>query len=170
MKIVNFIAPFARDECLRRLRTGVETSKSGVVGKVGDNDIRLRKSFPHDPHDNYNAFQTYLFGNLTDDGNQTRLQCRLGMHTDRFTFTFMVLWFGLVLFMWFSLLTGSGIVTTVNASGEEYIVEGSGRFVLPIFFSAFPAVLFIFAWYSARNEQKFMIDFLRKTIDVRPVE
>jgi hypothetical protein len=169
MKIVNFIAPFTRDECLRRLRASVEASKSGVVGKVGDKDIRLRKSLPREDFD-YNAFQTYLFGHLTDDGNQTRLQCRLGKQPPRFTVAFLVLWFGLILFECFGLLIGSGSVTIADASGERHIVEGWDRFFLPMVLAAFGAVPVIFGMYSARGEEKFLIDFLLKTIDVRPAE
>jgi hypothetical protein len=177
MKIVKFIAPFTREECLRRLRTAVEpmravsfvagspqiTSKSDVVGKVGDENIRLRKV----PNPGIsNGFQTYLFGRLTDDGDQTRLRCRIGMHL--FPVAFLVLWFGALLFMSFLLL--GNMVIKVNTPSDSSTIEGWWVFIVPLLFACFGGAFFIIGRYCARDEERFLIDFLRKTINARQVE
>ena len=178
---VNFIAPFPREECLRRLRETVQQDsgpvgsgfgiggstwiarKSGVVGKIGDTKICLRKSLSRqirisNSFQPNNSFQTYLFGQLKEDGGQTRLKCRLGMHP--FVIAFLVFWFGLSMFL--SNFSRSGL-TTINVFSERYVVT----FLL---FGSLGSALLIFGRYLARGEEKFLIDFLRRTIDVREAE
>lgn len=173
MKTVDLTAPYPRDECLRRLQATVEqeklrwsifvgglrvagnapiASKSGVVGKIGDTKIRLHKSIS-----GQNSFQTYLFAQLTDDGGRTRLHCRLGLLPS--VVAFIVFWFGFVLFI------GLRNSVTANAFGEKSVVEG--WWVAPGILASFGAALVLVGRYLARDEEKFLIDFLRQTIDAR---
>ena len=175
---VNFIAPFPREECLRRLRATVQKDsgpvvsgfgiggstwiarKSGVVGKIGDTKLCLRKSLSGQINNSSqinNSFQTYLFGQLKDDGGQTRLKCRLGMHP--FVIAFLVFWFGISMF----LIHFSRSSSLLNVFGERHVVA----FLL---LGSLGSALLIFGRYRARGEEKFFIDFLRRTIDVREAE
>ena len=178
--IVNFIAPFPREECLRRLRETVQQDsgpvgsgfgiggstwiarKSGVVGKIGDTKICLRKSLSRqirisNSFQPNNSIQTYLFGQLKDDGGQTRLKCRLGMHP--LVIAFLVFWFGISMF----LIHFSRRSSLLNVFGERHVVA----FLL---LGSLGSALLIFGRYRARGEEKFLIDFLRRTIDVREAE
>src|SRR5262245_11608234 len=133
MKIVNLIAPFPREECLRRLRPAVGedtvsqlwvgigrwllTPGSAVIGEVGDRTIRLRKALSIDSS-TYNPFQTHLFGTLTDDGHQTRLQCRVGVHP--FTIAVMILYCCVVPFICL-IIGGAGSATTITIFGKDIV-------------------------------------------------
>jgi hypothetical protein len=191
MKTFNFIAPFTRDECLRRLRASVEPEKINwtvvingvqvarnrpiiggkrVLGKIGGKAIRLRKWLSSQAGSNSfsagsNAFQTYLFGQLIDDGGQTRLRCRFAIHP--IVFVIVLLWFGGVLFAaLLPLWTGQRSVT-VNVPTGSYIVDGWGVFVFPLLLAACGTALVVAGRYLARDEKAFLIDFLRQTLDAR---
>jgi hypothetical protein len=112
----------------------------------------------------FSSFQTYLYGDLTGDGQQTRLECRLGMQP--LVYAFMILWFGITFLISLILLI-DGSPTTVYAFGEKYIVSGRWATVFPMLFAAFGAALVKFGRYLARDEETFLIDFIRKTLDVR---
>jgi hypothetical protein len=185
MKIFNFTSPFTREECLRRLRTNVEqerwtwavyiqgwkiagnspvTSKSGVVGKIGETEIRLRRSISKSPS------SMYLFGRLTGDGNQTRLRCRVGTHP--LAIVFLAFWFGGVFLIGLKAIAQGHATMTVKLFGfttyifDEWWVAPVSTFIL---FCVGLAIIVMYR-FGARDDEKFLIDFLRKTIDVRDAE
>jgi hypothetical protein len=185
MKILNFTSPFTREECLRRLRTNVEqerwtwavyiqgwkiagntpvTSKGGVVGKIGETEIRLRRSISKNPS------SMYLFGRLTGDGNQTRLRCRVGTHP--FVTVFLAFWFGGVFLIGLKAIAQGHSTMTVKFFGyvtnifDDWWVAPVSTLML--FCVGLATIVICRFW--ARDDEKFLIDFLRKTIDVRDAE
>jgi hypothetical protein len=173
MKTFNFLSPFGRDECLRRLQLNVgpdrwrfwiaggavrvweadrinyEKTKRAVVGKIGSDDFRLRKWIP-----GYNSFQTLLWGRLEQRGSGTILHCRMGMRWS--VWAVMALWLAVVCFF----------------GGKAWLLNVFTR----ASWLAFAAILcgsiaiFASARYQARDEWKFLVDFLRRTLDLRDDE
>jgi hypothetical protein len=171
MKIFNFISPLPPEECLRRLRANVERekwtwstgsapSKAEVVGKVEETRIRL-----HRPNTG-NSFSKHLFGRLTGDGNQTRLRCRIGLHP--FVIAFMVFWAGGVLFMGRQAIAQGHGTMTVSFFGLMTVFEGWWvGIAAPLILLCSGVAIVVLGCFFARDEEKILIDFLRKTIDVR---
>ena len=92
-----------------------------------------------------NSFRTHLYGRLTDNGGQTRLRCFVGMNP---LFAPSLILFLGYLFFFNSRATAAGL----------------------LFFFCVMVAFGIVGRVLARNEQKFLIDFLRKTIDIRDAE
>jgi hypothetical protein len=99
---------------------------------------------------------------LVAEGRGTRLRCRFAMHSA--VLAFMVLWFGGVL-----VFGGSMVVTTLR----DGLANGAAQddqillVVVPIMMLCAGAAMVVFGRYLARDDQRFLLDFLRDTIDAR---
>ena len=140
-------------------------SKSGVVGKVGEERIRLSRA-----SSSGDRGSICLFGEITSDGNQTRLRCRIGMAP--FLIFFWFFWFGMSYFF-LAKYFGRGPTTLTVKLSEQAVYFFEGWWV-PIFLPSIPLCVGLLGWaacyFWAYRDEDFLIDFLRKTIDVREVE
>ena len=155
------ISPLPIDECVGRLRAAVigdgsaAFGQEGVIGKVGENSLRVRKGLRMGMH---NSFQTYLRATLESEGTSTRLTCHFGLH--RFVAVFMLFWFGLVL------IFAVGFMVVGLRSIEAVDVPGVA-FVVPLMMVPMGVGLVGVCRRMARGERQFLLDFLRETIDAR---
>ncbi|MPZ59287.1 MAG: hypothetical protein GEU91_22960 [Rhizobiales bacterium] len=155
----DLISPLPRDECVRRL--GKETgSKWGifhrapVTGYVKKTSLLLRKNICYRNH-----FQLCLLGQFHEENGRTRLRCRFGWEPFT-TASMIVVWSGLVL---------AAIATFVAwLVGHELIPDSPvPLFGVLLFCFGFSFVPMIIGRWLAYNEPKFLIAFLRRTIDAR---
>jgi hypothetical protein len=160
-KSFDLVSPLAREECVRHLRANTESpwvpavfSKKPVAGDVGDTWFSLRKHIAY-----RNPFQPLLSGDLLDEGGRTRVRCDL----DKIRLSviaFMVLWFGFVLIIGGRMAVMSAIRAGALAAAWPDIVP------LAIMLAGGAAFVGL-GLFLARNEQRFLLDFLRDTIAAR---
>jgi hypothetical protein len=179
------ISQLPRCECLRRLRdhTGQEQStwrfsvggatlaesapiagQRSVIGRIGDTELRIRKRI-----EEFNSFQSHLFAEIADSKDGTWLFCRVGVHP--LVVAFVAFWFiGVVWFCYGFFLEGDDARATFNVFGVAYAIQG--RWVaalIPLLFVGFGVGIVKYCHYLARDEQAFLIDFLRDTIGAQKV-
>lgn len=152
------ISPLPIVECIGRLRDVVGSEwaffgNSLVVGHVGEGSFRLRKRLSKTT---YNSFQTYVSGRLSSKGDSTQITCRFGMRW--FVTLFMAFWLSPFVLMLISILADSLM------AGRMPDIES---LIVPLVFGAFGALLVSIGRIMARGERRFLLDFLRKTIDSR---
>jgi hypothetical protein len=158
---LDLISPLPRDECVRQLRerTGcgwLPFGPKAVVGRVGRRSLCLRKRIYY-----ASSFQSILFASLVDDGRQTRLHCRFGMHP--FVMLFIA-WF-VVAIMFGGAPFVDPIVRELQGDGPSQAwMDPIARLGLLLFTGALVA----FGRFLARNEREFLENFLYATIDARP--
>ena len=160
-KSFDLISPLPRDECVRRLRalTGrawIVFSGRPVIGYVGERSLRLSKRVWY-----HNSFQVCLFGDFLEENDQTRLRCRFGIHP--LDAAFMAVWFAGVL-----LIGGAMSATTVASllSGRDSIPANAWLvIVFPLLMLGLGVAMITFGKFLSRNERRFLIDFLGRTID-----
>jgi hypothetical protein len=139
---------------------GSAPSKAELVGKIGETEIKLHQSHTE------NSGCTYLFGRLTADGNQTRFRCRIAIRP--LVIAFLIVWFGVVLFLGLEAIAEGHGTLKVNFFGYRTVFEGWWAGVAtPFLFLCFGVAALVRVYFSARDDEKFLIDFLRKTIDAR---
>jgi len=161
-------SPLPPDECAKRISAAIDSERSAlfsfsslfgsrpVVGRVDSSSFRLRKRIAY-----RNSFQTFLTATMRSEGAGTVIQGEFAMHA--FTRVFMPIWFGGVL-----LIGGTGFVISLVAmfthSSEQH--QGSWPFLLiPPGMLLFGFLLIRFGRYIARDEARFLTEFLRHTLD-----
>src|SRR5262249_20322677 len=130
-------------------------SNKPVVGRVGDTSFRIRKRAVGS-----NVFQPHLTGVLLDEDGLAQVRCRFGMHP---LVWFLAIWFGLF-------LIGSCLValaTIVAVLGGRAPDGAWINIAFPAIILAVSGALVRLGRLSARDESRFLIDFLRDTIDTR---
>jgi hypothetical protein len=158
-------SPLQPDECARRLLAAIDSERSAlfsfsslfgsrpVIGRVNSSSIRLRKRIGY-----RNSFQTFLTAAMRPHGTGTIIQGKFSMHT--FTRVFMPIWFGgVALFGVAGLLLS--IFTRSSAQSPNtwlFLLIAPGMLL-------FGFVLARFGRYLARDEARFLADFLRHTLD-----
>ena len=78
MRSVDLVSPLSWAECVDRLRTRVDEGFFGsraIVGRFGQTSVRLRKRIGYS-----RWLQPQLKVDLVEEGTQTRLRRRLGVH------------------------------------------------------------------------------------------
>jgi hypothetical protein len=185
MTTFNFVSPFPLDECRRRLEANVGRerfsgsvtimgitlsdppipSKSGVVGKIGEERFRLSRA-----NSSGDRGALSLVGEIMSEGTQTRLRCRTGMAP--FLIFFWFFWFGMSYFILAKFFGRGPTTLTVRLSDQAiYFFEG---WWVTIFPPLIPLCVGLLGWaacyFLAYRDEDFLIDFLRKTIDVREAE
>jgi len=77
MRSVELVSPLSRAECVHRLRAevGKKGGSGAIVGRIGHTSVRLRKRIAY-----RNWLQPQVRVELVEEGPQTRLRCRLGVH------------------------------------------------------------------------------------------
>jgi hypothetical protein len=163
MSAVELVSPFPPDDCAARLRetmdSGLGTRLFGsrpVVGHVSGRSVHLRKRIGYG-----NSFQTVLVGRLEESDGRTVFRGNAGMH--RLVAIFMGLWFcGVVLI---------GGLVFVSAIGE--LLAGGGRplvLIAPPLMLAAGVGLVRFGRWLARDEERFLVDFVAEVINSPPAQ
>ena len=154
------VSPLSIIECIDRLRSATQSEWTifgtcPVVAKVGEKSFRLRKRLKA----SHNSFQTYLFAKLSSEGTSTRLTCQSGMHP--FVVIFMIVWLGGVT---------AGAIGSLVFGLRQYsngtIPSAAG--LVPWGMALFGIVLVVVGRRMARGERKFLMDFLRDTVEAQP--
>jgi hypothetical protein len=163
LKSFDLMSPLARDECVRRLQANTASpwarllSTKPVVGRVEDTSFRIRKRLEAFN----NPFQPHLWGELLDEDGRTRVRCRFGMN--EFVVIFMAFWLSVVL------IAGGPVAISAIAS----LLRGGAQadawrsIVMAAAMPAFGVAFVGLGLFSARNERRFLLDFLRGTIAAR---
>lgn len=144
-------SPLSADRCATRLESAIHSS-GAVVGVIDGPSIRLRKRIAY-----HNSFQTLLRATIWGEISGARIEGQLGMHP------LVLLLFSLML--GFILLIGGLLVSGVlrSASFEQQWPQILGVATMPL-----PALAIVwFGRYLARDEARFLKDFLRQTLDAR---
>jgi hypothetical protein len=131
-----------------------------VVGQVTASTLRLRKRIRYN-----NSFQTRLTATMEPAGRGTLIRGKFALHP--FTRVFLPIWFGGVLFF-----CAIAIVALVSHPGGSPQGNGNGWMFLliPLGMLVFGLALVRFGRFLARDEQRFLTEFLRQTLDAREAE
>jgi hypothetical protein len=156
---VDLISPLPAEECVQRLRFKTAEGWSGsVIGSIGETSFRLRKRIGY-----RNSFQTSLYGKIIAENGQTRLHCKIGLHP--FVRVFLMIWFGGV-----SIGCAAMVIRAFDLlrSGHgSFPMNGWQAFAVPFLMLGFGAVLVGGGKHLARDEQDFLIDYVRRAVDAR---
>ena len=147
---IELTSPLPLGECCSRLRAAMSPSvRLLIAGPVIGSVIGVR--FWAHKHIGYrNSFQTYLSGELIEEGERTRIHCRFLMHP--FVIAVLTAFFSFALF-----------------KCAELAIKGQ--------FDVGPPILLIFGYaivcigrLFAQGEQQFLIDFLQSVVDAREMQ
>jgi hypothetical protein len=157
---VTLESALSRTACVERLNAAADQpwsfSKTHEArGRAKADSLWLMKNI-----DYRNSWQTVLRARLEDQGGGTRIECRFGIN--RFVLALTVLWFGFAL-----LFALTALATWIEGAHEHLgwqIALGSIFFPLPA-----AAIVAVGRWF-ARNDKRFLIDFICHEIDARVVD
>src|SRR5262245_4778015 len=163
---VQLVTPLSRAECAQRLSAAIDGGSllrsafgsKPVIGHASESALQLRKRIGY-----RNSFQTVLRASLQPDGQGTRISGKAGMHP--VVPVFLLLWLGVVGVF--------GIVLAVGALSGSMKVDGPAlsngwvAVAMPAVMFAFGLVLLWFGRRLARDEARFLTDFLIATLDAR---
>jgi hypothetical protein len=159
---VTLVSPLPREECVRRLRERAAPmwtmyGSLPVAGRIEETGFHI-----HQRRRMKNSFRMHLWASLEQWTGQTCIRCRFGMNP--FAEVFLILWVGLVL---------SGLAVTASSALTSLVNEGNWEntwIVLPpLAMLGFGYGLVRFGKYIARCERAFLLEFLRETLDARPL-
>lgn len=163
---IQLLSPLTPAECVSRLAGVIDTERSAifslarsrpVVGRVTDSFLRLRKRIRY-----RNSFQSFLTATMRPEAGGTLISGEVAMHP--FVRVFMFMWLGGVL-----LIGGTMFLATVGSmvigSGSHHQNAWMGVVIPPVML-AFGFGLVCFGRYLAREEARFLKDFLIRTLDV----
>jgi hypothetical protein len=167
---MRLFSPFSPVECVSRLEAVIDTERSAlfslgglfgsrpVVGRVNGSSLRLHKRIGY-----RNSFQIFLTATMQAEAGGTLISGGFAMHP--FVRVFMLIWFGSVI-----LIGGSIFVAIVRG-----VLSGTGSnrhnmwvgLVVPPAMLVFGVVLLRVGRFLARNESRFLTDFLIETLNAR---
>jgi hypothetical protein len=162
-KPVSLISNLQRAACVERLREAADAplvafGKKPVIASVRDDKATLRKRLKA-----RNSFQTCLRLRMADTRTGTRLDCRVGMHPA--VIVFMTLWLGAVAVIGGAIFLSSLIAVTGAAQSE---IPPAIGLAAPPAFLLFGLLLLFGGRAMARDEEAFLLDFVRQTLEARP--
>lgn len=143
MRSVELVSPLSWAECVYSLRTRVDEGFFGsraIIGRFGQTSVRLRKRIGY-----LSCLQPQVKVDLVEEGQQTLLRCRLGVHP---------------LSAWFMGLLFAGI-TVAAAMMPESDGFGAGELLMLLAF----ALLCLGVFLSMRGAGD-LVDYLRVTLYV----
>jgi len=161
---IELLSPLPLAECMRRLRAEVGSGwpslgSKEVIGRTDQNWLRIRKRIFY-----RNSFQTNLTATLSQDGDQTRIVCRIGMEPA--VRVFMTVWFGGVLLIAAVVMASSAwSILELGSFGYSHYRKYLFGLLAPPPMTVFGFLLVRFGQYLARNERDFLLTFLRTTLD-----
>lgn len=165
---IQLLSPLTPAECVSRLVAVIDTERptmlssglSGsrpVVGRVTDSFLCIRKRIGY-----RNSFQSFLTATMRPEAGGTLISGEVAMHP--FVQVFMFIWLGGVL-----LIGGTVFLATVGSmvigSGSPHQNAWMGVVIPPVML-AFGFGLVSFGYHLARDEGRFLTDFLIRTLDV----
>jgi hypothetical protein len=160
---ISLFSPHPPDECARRLRLVTDPprrfrGRNPLVGTVEDTSLRLRRRIAY-----RNSFQIHLAADLLPENGGSRLQCRFGMH--RLAVAFIVVWFSLV-----GIGLAIGIAAAFDLLGSAPAVHGPlwPAAIVPVLMAVFAVVWLKFARRLAVEDEAFLLEFLRFSLDAEP--
>jgi hypothetical protein len=165
---IELISPLAPDACARLLGQAMDPPWRlfGVAearGRVRGGRFRVRKRLRFG-----NSLQTVLFGAMRADGARTRIQCRFGV--DPVAKFLLVAWFVAVALLGVVLAVLCARLLLAGPPAHAARVVGPGSWALPIATAVPPVMLLLgyalarYGRWLARDERRFLIDFLRRTL------
>lgn len=160
-KSFDLVSPLAREECVRRLRANTESwwfpfSNKPLAGHVEDTSFGICKRILY-----ANPFQPLLSGDLLDEGDRTRVRCELEIRLS--VIAFMACWFGILL-----IVEASAAMRAIHSLLRGGALADAWPSIAgPTFMLAAGAAFVGLGLFQARNEQQFLLDFLRDTIAAR---
>jgi hypothetical protein len=158
---VELRSPLTPDQCLVQLRLATDPywrifGSKPVIGWVRDHKFSGFKRI------NYrNSWQTHVAALIETGGTGSRITLRFRMHW--FVLAFMVFWFS-----WVILIGGA-----IFISGTEAYMRGAASkdtwvtVVVPSGMAVFGLALSMFGRWLARNEQAFLLDFIKSNLKAR---
>lgn len=168
-----WVSPFSPAECAERLGSAIDREGSilvslsayfgskPVIGRVSAGSLRLRRRIAY-----RNSFQSFLFATLEPAVRGTRITAEVKMHP--FVRGFMFVWLGFVVFFWG--LSAFAVVASATGVVEVHGSHGWLGLLAPLVMGAFGVGLVKFGRYLARDEERFLLDFVTGILDARPEE
>ena len=126
-----------------------------LIGRFVGTRLRVRKRIWY-----ANPGQTYLSAELIAEGGETRIRCRFSL--SRLVVMFHILWFsGVVL---------AGGFAFVDALHQDVARAWRSCAVPTMLMLVLGSALVGFERFLARNEQRFLTDFVQQTLNARRIE
>lgn len=166
---IQLLAPLTPAECASRLSVAIDAERltmfsvagwSGsrpVVGRVTNSSLRLRKRLKY-----RNSFQSFLTATMRPEAGGTLISGEVAMHP--FIRVFMVVWLGNV-----GLIGVLMLLVTISSMmmGSDHADQDAWMgVVIPAVMFAFGFGLVGFGRYLARDEGRFLTNFLMQTLDI----
>ena len=165
---IQLFSPLPPAECVSRLVAVMDTEQSAifslaglfgskpVIGRVTETSLQLRKRIGY-----RNSFQSFLAATLRPEAGGTVISGEVAMHA--FVKVFMFIWFGGVI-----LIGGTAFVVTAGTiffgSSSQHQNAWMGA-VIPTVMLLFGFGLVRFGRFLARDEARFLTDFLMQTLN-----
>lgn len=163
---VQFFSPHSPADCVSRLRAAVNSEAffdlsswfgtMPVSGRVSESSLRLRKRIWY-----RNDFQSFLYATMQPETGGTVIFGKVGLHP--FTTVFICIWLGVAVLMCGTVLTPS--IRSFFAHPDAVHQETWVGCVVPIIMPVFGIGLVWFGRFLARNEDRFLTEFLVQTLD-----
>jgi hypothetical protein len=172
-KRIQLLTSLTLAECVARLQAAIDSDRTvsfsvrrwfgskPVIGSVSGTSLRLYKRITY-----RNSFQSQLTATLQPSADGTVISGTVGMHP--VTIVFMILWFGLL-----SLLGGTVFLVTLRRMLFDEATQPSDAWtgvVIPLLMFAFGIGLVGFGRHLARDEARFLTDFVMRTLKARPTD
>jgi hypothetical protein len=167
-KRIELSSPLTPAGCASRLREvidieGVATALFGlgskpVIGKISESSFRLRRRIRYG-----NSFQIFLFATIRPKAGGTLISIGFAMHP--FVRIFSVVWFAALTLIGGKIFLSTAWTTLFDRSGDSRDALG---IAVPLAMLGFGIALLRFGRYLARNDPRFLSDFLIEKLDAHP--
>jgi len=165
---VQLYSPHPPAECVARLRAVINSEHlfclpnwfgtEPVSGRVTETSLRLSKRIWY-----RNSFQSFLFAKMRPEAGGTVISGKVGMHP--FTSVFMCIWLGVAFIFGGIILVPS--VRSLIAHPDNIQQETWVGCAVPLLMPTFGFCLVWCGRFLARNEDRFLTDFLSQTLDAK---
>ncbi len=163
-KHLELYSSLSPSDCAERLSQAIDrervisfsfTGSHPVAGRVDGSSFRIRQRLHY-----RNSFQTFLAGSIQPQGTGSIIRGDFAMHG--FVRAFMPVWFGGVALLG-SVFFVVALLTIFAGTSSQRSGAWAGLVVPPLMF-VFGIALVRFGRYLARDEARFLTDFLRETL------
>ena len=167
-RTIELRSPLSVVDCVARLREAIDPPSKlfgsrPVVGRVDSGGFRLCKRIHY-----RSSFQTHAMARFREDGAGTRVSCRFGVHP--VILVFVAAWMSIVLVVGArGFVIALGAVFSSRPEGAAPLALPLTGAMLPAAMLVFGAALFGFGRWLARDEERFLTDFLGVTLGAKIV-
>ena len=144
MEDIDLISPLSREECATRLRTGIGGQWS--FGNPAMGSIEGWKLRIHRP--GRNSLRLYLRATLEEEGEGTRLRCRIGRDASQILSSIVFLIF-VIAFLFMKVAYGGQSV------GAEPLI------------AIFAVAIVVGGYYWGNRDRDVLLDFMRTTVEAQ---